>query len=224
MRPSFVLSLVAAFGGLISTSFAQNAAKGPPKQALVVGTVNAEVLAPNGFARGRKEIAKGVIFDIESETLAEVTGKVNGQTIRVSKQVVTLSEKQEALKPTVAGFKPGQLVILSAKYSLEGNQPRNVKTRLQKYLPENGMLTEPLVFTITDDLSTAAGNQKTIVISGQTSAFVIQDPRRPRNTVVITQTPTTAVQTSPNVLVVEYSFNGKKGRKVGTEGKTMTLP
>ncbi len=199
--------------------------KRPPQQAELLRTINAQILGPDGFPRGTRQLSKGVIFDVESETFDDVIGKMNGQKIRVPKQAVTLTEKAEDLKPTVAGFKPGQLIIQSGRYSLEGNQPRNVKTRLQKYLPAGGMLTEPLIFIVSDDLSTAAGNQKTLIISNQSSAIVTtQGPNQPTQQVMVTQTQTSAVPTAPNVLVVDYTFNGRKGRKVGVEGQTMTLP
>lgn len=197
----------------------------PPQKAELVRTINAQILGPDGFPRGTRQLSKGVIFDVESQTFADVIGKMNGQKIRVPKQAVTLSEKEEPLVATVAGFKPGQLVILSARYSLEGNAPRNVKTNLQKFLPENGMLTEPFQFVVSDALSTAAGNQKTLIIGSQTSAVVTtQGPNQPPQQVIVTQTQTSAVATSPNVLVVEYAFNGKKKRKVGVEGQMMVLP
>lgn len=198
------------------------AAAPPKKQAQLLRTVAAQVLGSDGFPKGTAQLSKGVIFDVVEETFADVIGTMNGRKFRVSKQAVTITEKEGELKSTVAGFKPGQLVILSARYSLEGNQPRNVKTRLQKYLPPDGILTEPFVFLVTDDLSLAAENQKTIVQSSQT-AVVVTDPRTGRR-VMVTQNQNTAVRTAPNTLVVEYTFNGRKGRKVGMEGKQMTLP
>lgn len=197
-------------------------ADAPKKQAKLIRTVNVQLLGSDGFPIDTEQLTKGVIFDVVEETFSDVIGLLDGKRFRVSRQVVTLTEKEGEVQSTVVGFTPGQFVIVSARYSLEGNQPRNVKSKLLKYFPKDGMLTEPLVFLVSDDLSRSAENQKTLFQSGETSVTVT-DPVT-RGEVVVTQTQTRAVASSPNTLVVEYMFNGKKGRKVGIEGKEMTLP
>lgn len=194
----------------------------PKKQAQLIRTVNVQFLGSDGFPIDTQQLSKGVIFDVVEEAFSDVIGVLDGKKFRVSRQVVTLTEKEGELQSTVDGFTPGQLVIISARYSLEGNQPRNVKSKLLKYLPKDGMLTEPVVFLVSDDLSRSAENQKTLFQSSQTSVLVT-DPET-LGQVVVTETRTSAVPSSPNTLVVEYTFNGKKGRKVGMEGKEMTLP
>jgi hypothetical protein len=192
------------------------------KQAQLIRSGNVQFLGPDGFPVGTQQLSKGVIFDVVEETFSDVFGVLDGRKFRVSRQLVTLTEREGELQSTVAGFTPGQLVIISARYSLEGNQPRNVKSKLLKYLPKDGLLTEPVAFLVSDDLSRSAENQKTLFQSSQTSVTVT-DPDTLEQ-VVVTQTQTSGVPSSPNTLVVEYTFNGKKGRKVGIEGREMILP
>lgn len=109
-------------------------------------------------------------------------------------------------------FTPGQLVLLSAKYSLAGNQPRNVKARVQKYIP-TGVISAPIEFLVTDNLSTAAQGQGdgiqnvTVVVTPTIQAVTVQKIEVPKN-----------------VLRVEYSFNGQLMVKEALEGTKMVLP
>jgi len=178
-----------------------------------------------------KQLSKGMTFDVVSQSFADVILAVEGQKMLVSRQDVRLFDKQPPAQSVVPGFTPGQLIIHSAKYSLEGNQARNVKNRLQKYLPENGMLTAPVSFAITDDLSTAATNQKQLVIETPGPGVIIvpssetkDEKGRPKKMVIVPQTQVTVVPTAPNVLTVEYTFSGMRRAKTGIEGQMMTLP
>jgi hypothetical protein len=211
---------------LTSLSVAQNAGgdtkSQSPKQAEIIRAVNARSLTPNGAAAGLRKMEKGTILDVVGENFADIVVTYGETRLVISKADVRLFDKQPSPQATKPGFKPGQLIILSAKYSLTGNAPRNVKNRLKSYLPSQGMLTAPLTFPVTDDLSTAAANTQFIIVPGVTTQVVIATPTG--NLVVQAQTGGQVVPTTPNSLVVEYEYLGKRYRKVGIEGQDMTLP
>lgn len=191
----------------------------------MVRTANGRFVSTDGFTEGDVKLVKGMIFDVDRLDIRGVIVHHAQRKVMIDKQHVRLFDRLPSLQATVKGFKPGQLVILSAKYTLAGNQPRNVKSRLEKYLPDKGLLTAPLKFLVTDDLSTAAGNQQFIVIPGQATQVVITSGRNGQEQVFVQSgTPSTVIQTAPNVLFVEYSFAGKKYRKVAYEGAEMVLP
>ena len=196
-----------------------------PQQAEMVRTANGRFVSPDGFTEGDVKLVKGMIFDVDRLDIRGVIVHHAQRKVMIDKQNVRLFDRLPSMQATARGFTPGQLIILSARYSLEGNQPRNVKTRLEKYLPDKGLLTAPLKFLVTDDLSSAAGNQQFIIIEGQATQVVIVPDQNGQKRVVVRQgTPSTVIQTAPNVLAVEYSFAGKKYRKVGYEGTEMVLP
>jgi hypothetical protein len=211
---------------MASLATAQNASRPaetkPPKQAEFIRTVNARYRTPDGLSDGQRRMEKGTILDVVSHDIGTVVLNYGKSRLVVSTSDVRLFDKEPSLQATKPGFKTGQLVILSAWYSLHGNAPRNVKNRLKTYLPDKGMLTAPLSFPVTDDLSTAAANAQFIVVPGVSTQVVIAT--RKGAVVVQTQTAGQVVATSPNRLVVEYEYLGKRYRKVGVEGKEMTLP
>ncbi len=215
---------------LICCSFASAQSQSPapppkPQQAEMVRTANGRFVSPDGFTEGDVKLVKGMIFDVDRLDIRGVIVHHAQRKVMIDKQNVRLFDRLPTLQATAEGFTPGQLVLLSAKYTLSGNQPRNVKTRLEKYLPDKGLLTAPLKFVVTDDLSTAAGNQQFVVIPGQATQVVITPGRNGQNRVIVQPgTPSTVIQTAPNVLFVEYSFAGKKYRKVAYEGSEMVLP
>ncbi|HYF38013.1 MAG TPA: hypothetical protein VD994_22110 [Prosthecobacter sp.] len=104
-----------------------------------------------------------------------------------------------------AAFQPGgQLTILSAKYSLSGNAPRNVKNKIDKLIP-TAPLTAPVRILVTDQLHRSAANEpEAIVYTGRTS--------------------TNVVHLRKNVLTVVYEYNGQKLTKEAEEGTAMFLP
>lgn len=105
----------------------------------------------------------------------------------------------------MAAFQPGgELQIISAKYSLPGNQPRNVKNKVEKLIPP-GPLTQPVKILVSDELSRAAANQ-------------------PAYTVIRTENSTTILEAPKNILTVVYQYNGQKRTKQAREGATLFLP
>jgi hypothetical protein len=105
----------------------------------------------------------------------------------------------------IAAFKPGgELVIISAKYSLTGNAPRNVKSKIDKMIPA-GPLTAPVRIIVSDQLSRAAANE-------------------PDATVIQTETSTRIVEWRKNVLTVVFQYNGQKLTKQAVEGTALILP
>lgn len=177
----------------------------------MVRTANGRFVSPDGFTEGEVKLVKGMIFDVDRLDIRGVIVHHAHRKVMIDKQNVRLFDRLPTLQATVEGFTPGQLVILSAKYTLSGNQPRNVKSRLEKYLPDKGLLTAPLKFLVTDDLSTTAGNQQFVVIPGQATQVIITPGGNGQNRLFVQPgTPSTVIQTSPNVLMVEYSFAGKK--------------
>ncbi|MGV3664252.1 MAG: hypothetical protein ACO1TE_29030 [Prosthecobacter sp.] len=115
-------------------------------------------------------------------------------------------------KAAAVGFVPGVLEIVSAKYSLRGNQPRNVKNRLTKMITE-GHITAPVSMRVSDALSDAARNQGDI--TGTTALLITED--------IIAAT-TTQQTGNANVLTVVYTFNGKTHSKWVAEGEMLVLP
>lgn len=216
------------FAFLLSSSLVCAQTPNPPakpQQAEMIRTANGRFVSPDGFTEGDVKLVKGMIFDVDRLDIRGVIVHHAQRKVMIDKQHVRLFERLPSLQATVKGFTPGQLVILSARYTLAGNQPRNVKSRLEKYLPDKGLLTAPLKFIVTDDLSTAAGNQQFIIIPGQATQVVVTSGRNGQKRVFVQPgTPSTVIQTAPNVLSVEYSFAGKKYQKVAYEGSEMILP
>ncbi|GEP45632.1 hypothetical protein BGE01nite_49230 [Brevifollis gellanilyticus] len=214
------------FMSVASMAAAQNASPPdkprPPQQAEFIRTVNARYQTSDGLSDGQRRMEKGTILDVVSQDIGTVVLDYGKSRLVASKSDVRLFDKEPSLQATKPGFKTGQIVIISASYSLHGNAPRNVKNRLKTYLPDKGMLTAPLIFPVSDDLSTAAANAQFIALPGVSTQVVIAT--RKGAVVVQTQSPGQIVATSPNRLVVEYEYLGKRYRKVGVEGKDMTLP
>jgi len=121
--------------------------------------------------------------------------------------------------PVVVGaaFTPGVIELISARYTLKNDQPRNVKNRLAKMIPK-GTITAPVTFQVTDALSDAAldeSNVTTAVGAGVSATqngvtigvaeLVVQGPQR-------------------NMLMVEYMYNGQRLKKQALEGSYLVLP
>lgn len=190
-----------------------------PLQAELMRSTTGRTLDERGLAKGTMPLKKGVIHDVADLKMGYVVLSVNGQKVVVPQNEVALSPKVEAptatpaegmITPTAAAaFTPGQIVLISAKYTLEGNQPRNVKNRLSKLIPV-GIITAPVTILVTDGLSSAAEAQGSVrrgVVTNNGNQRVI-----------------TIVQPSKNILTVEYSFNGQVRTKQALEGTELTLP
>ena len=203
---AFFLSLVF---GAVSIS-AQDSAT-PPKQAKVIRSTTGRMLNPQGLAENTVPVRKGFTFDVVSETLSDVVLSHEGRKFKMSKSDVLIFDKSgEQPSPSPTGFQPGQIVLISAKYTVEGNQPRNVKNRLAKLVPQ-GVITEPVSIQVTDELSSMANRQGSTTTGTVTSLD---------STLAIV----TLNQPKKNILTVEYSYNGQVRRKQALEGSVLVLP
>jgi hypothetical protein len=122
----------------------------------------------------------------------------------------------------VQAFQPGIIELISARYTLQGNQPRNVKNRLQKLIPAN-VITSPVSVFVSDELSDAAKAQGTVttgvgVVTGVSTTD--ENGRTVGVGVGVAQFQSTPV----NILTVEYMFNGQRLRKQAAEGTQLVLP
>lgn len=115
-------------------------------------------------------------------------------------------------------FTPGVIELVSARYTLPGNQPRNVKNRLQRLIPASE-ITAPVSILVTDALSDAAKNQ------GETtsSVGVVVTEKVDKNTTVGVAVVETQ-ETPKNMLTVKYTFNGQTYEKQALEGGYLVLP
>lgn len=187
---------------------AQNAGK--LMQAQLLRSTTGRGIDGSGFASLSVPLKKGAIYDVVRQENGNVVLKIDGKDVVVPAGALALTEKLLTAVASNNGFVPGKIVIVSAKYSLDGNQPRNVKNNLQKLIPQT-IITEPVQIIVTDALSTAAQDQ------GNQS----------QGTVVITRGMVLGVVTAApakNVLTVEYLFNGKSFTKQVPEGEKLVLP
>jgi hypothetical protein len=199
---SFIFSAVSIFGQDSVT---------PSKQAKVIRSTTGRMLTPQGLAENTVPVRKGFTFDVVSETLSDVILSHEGRKFKMSKSDVLISDKSgEQPSPSPTGFQPGQIVLISAKYTVEGNQPRNVKNRLAKLVPQ-GVITEPVSIQVTDELSSMANRQGSTTTGTVTSLD---------STLAIV----TLNQPKKNILTVEYSYNGQVRRKQALEGSVLVLP
>lgn len=187
---------------------AQTSVSSPARQATIMRATTGRMLNAQGLADQPVPVRKGFVFEVAEESLADVTLVHNGRKFKVSKSDVSIAEKGASSGVSSKGFQPGTIVLISAKYTVLGNQPRNVKNRLSKLIPM-GVVTEPIAIQVTDDLSSLAGAQ------GNTATTVTIDA----NSTVITTT-----EVPKNVLTVEYSFNGQIRKKQALEGSYLVLP
>lgn len=201
------LLLVSVAVGLAQT------APPPPMQAELGRSTTGRTLGPNGLASGTMSLKKGMIFPVTEQKMGFVVLSVNGRKVVVSDKEVILSPAPEGAGAPPAGapqpaFVPGQIVLISARYTIEGNQPRNVKVRLAKLIP-TGVINQPVSILVTDGLSSAAQAQDgQAVVSGVNS-----------------NSSTVQVQLSArNILTVQYSFNGQVLTKQAAEGTHLVLP
>lgn len=202
---------------------------GPQYKAEMLRTMKGRGIDADGFASVDVPLQKGATYDVVKRGVGQIVLNVDGRNVIVSPREVLLSEKPlpafsagtgsgvtGGAAPAVAvgpgGFVPGKLVVLSARYSLSGNQSRNVKSKVEKMIPP-GDITRPVEILVSDQLSHAAQNEPTAVTQG---VAVIT----PEVVVVGEQTKVTG----RNVLTVEYLFNNQRLTKQAFEGTTMVLP
>lgn len=208
MKTSIAVVLLAT--AISNCTYAQQGDANVAKQAEIIRGTTGRILNEQGFAETPIPVRKGFIFDVVSESLADVVLIHNGRKFKVAKADVRISEKASLSQAGNGAFTPGQIVLISAKYTVLGNQPRNVKNRLSKLIPP-GVITEPISIQVTDDLSTLARSQGQVSVS---TVDIIND-----NTAVV------RTETAPkNILTVEYSFNGQVKRKQALEGSILILP
>ncbi|MES2736228.1 MAG: hypothetical protein V4672_07905 [Verrucomicrobiota bacterium] len=185
----------------------------PSQQAELNRSTAGRTLNDRNLADGTMPLKKGMVFDVVEQKMGYVVISANGRKVVVAQTDVTVTAKPEApasttISPATAAsaFTPGQIVLISAKYTLQGNQPRNVKNRLAKLIP-GGIINQPVEILVTDDLSSAASIQgNTVTVrSGGSGGIVVTGTAR-------------------NILTVEYSFNGEVRKKQAAEGTYLTLP
>ncbi len=147
--------------------------------------------------------AQQAVWDAESIARAKA--------MEASENAAAASRTPEE-KAAAENFVPGVLEIVSAKYTLQGNQPRNVKNRLRKMVSE-GHIDSPVAVRVTDALSDAAINQGNSVTS---ATVVITDD--------LIAAAVTQEQRAANMLNVVYIFNGQTYSKWVREGDMLVLP
>lgn len=188
-------------------------------QGNLLRSTSGRTLNERGLSDGTMPLKKDRVYDVIEQKMGYVVLAVAGRQVVVNKSDVELTPKPQipasmpenpaALPPTpppAAEFKPGEIVLLSAKYTLQGNQARNVKNRLAKLIPM-GTLTQPVKILVTDALSTAAANQGNVAVI-TTSGYGVA-----------------SVQMAPkNILTVEYTYNGEARQQQVTEGSYLILP
>ena len=114
-------------------------------------------------------------------------------------------------------FTPGVIQLISARYSLQNDQPRNVKNHLAKLIPK-GLITAPVTIQVTDALSTAAQDEGNITRGQAAGVSATQGGVTVGVAEVVIQSP------QANLLTVEYMFNGQRFKKEALEGSYLVLP
>ena len=228
MRLLILLSAMCAAS--LVTAFGQTPA--PQYRAEMIRTMKGRGIDERGFANLDVQLYKGMTYDVVKRVIGQVTLDVDGRKVVVSSNEVVLSEKTASSAPLPAsgapvpasgstpvvvvmhpGFVPGgKLVVLSAHYTLSGNQPRNVKTKVEKMLPP-GPLKAPVEILVSDELSRAAQNEPKVV--RQDAAIITED-------VILVESQTRV--NGPNILTVEYIYNNQRLTKQAFEGTRMVLP
>lgn len=193
--------IIGVIGLFISSALAQEMRT---KQVEVIRSAVGKVLNPAGVPTGDIILNQGQRFD----TFVQKPGFV---VVKASTSSIAIRDGDYELKDRVAGearaeavFVPGKIVLISARYTLEGNQPRNVKLKLSKLIPE--LVTEPVEIMVSDDLSRATANQGNLLkgtVDSQGNVTLVEHK---------------------NVLTVEYSFNGTVRKKQAVEGSILVLP
>lgn len=119
--------------------------------------------------------------------------------------------------PAIPGFTPGVIELISARYTLQNDQPRNVKNRLAKLIPK-GTLTAPVTVQVTEALSDAA------LDGGNVTRGAAAVATTKKNGVIIGVAEEVVQAPQPNMLTVEYTYNGQRLKKQAAEGTLLVLP
>lgn len=117
----------------------------------------------------------------------------------------------------IPGFTPGVIELISARYTLQNDQPRNVKNRLAKLIPK-GTITAPVTVQVTDALSDAALDEGNLTRGAAAVATTTKNGVTIGVAEVVVQAP------QPNMLTVEYMYNGQRLKKQAAEGTLLVLP
>lgn len=117
----------------------------------------------------------------------------------------------------VPGFTPGVIELISARYTLQNDQPRNVKNRLAKLIPK-GTITAPVTVQVSDALSDAALDEGNVTRGAGEAATTTKNGVTIGVAEVVVQAP------QPNMLTVEYMFNGQRLKKQALEGTLLVMP
>ncbi len=117
----------------------------------------------------------------------------------------------------IPGFTPGVIELISARYTLQNDQPRNVKNRLAKLIPK-GTITAPVTVQVSDALSDAALDEGNVTRGAAAVATTT------KNGVTIGVAEVAVQGPQPNMLTVEYMFNGQRLKKQALEGTLLVLP
>jgi hypothetical protein len=222
MKPIFKLFLVSL--SLSSVIAQQPSADPSPKfKATMKRSVTGRILDDRGLAAGNKTLMKDKTYNVLTQELGYVVIQVEQDKVSVPVVEVavspgsvgssSVSDQTPSYRPTEsptvastsASIPAGNYVLISAKYTLEGNQPRNVKNKIAKLLPD-GQVTRTVSFRVTDDICPAAKTQ------GNSYNVFVTSTRY-------------VVKTRPlNVLTVVYTFNDKLVTKEVVEGSVLVLP
>lgn len=218
MMKSFALTLLAV--SLISTSYGQ--APTESYHAVLNRSTAGRILDDRGLPTGTLPLEKGKDYNVVEQKVGYLVIMVGGKKVSVPPGDATVTKgtvippasrpaqpaiiglPERAVEPTPVSIAPGTIELLSAKYTLMGNQPRNVKNKLVKLIPA-GVIDKSVNILVTDALSTAAAAQ------GNATQY------RNGYNVIYREHP-------KNILTVEYSFNGEIRTKQAIEGGYLTLP
>ena len=100
----------------------------PLKQGELLRSTTGRGIDSAGFASIYVPLKKGAIYDVVRQENGNVVLSVEGQSVMVQSSYVTVTEKSPPPVVKVEGFVPGKVVIISAKYSLEGNSHQSAPT------------------------------------------------------------------------------------------------
>lgn len=215
-----LLSLIALAVSLVCLSYGQ--APSESYHALITRSTSGRVLDERGLASGVMPLSKGGDYNVVEQKVGYLVISVGGKNVSVPPGDASVSKGSVPVRtapatppaivmptrleaPASVPVTPGTIELISAKYTLLGNQPRNVKTKLAKLIPA-GVIDKSVNILVSDNLSTAAAAQGNtfIVRTGQYSSVTKEHPK--------------------NILTVEYRFNGQVWIKEAIEGSYMSLP
>lgn len=218
------MKLFATFTSLLILSvFSYGQSATESYQAELSRSTAGRVLDDRGLAAGTMPLKKGSAYNVVEQKVGYLVISVQGKKVSIppgdaivtkgtvapptprSEQPVAQRTPEVVRAPEPVAVTPGTIELVSAKYTLMGNQPRNVKNKLAKLIPA-GVIDKSVSILVSDTLSTAAaaqGNSSVVPMGGRTYLYQ---------------------QTPRNILTVEYLFNGESRVKQAMEGTYLTLP